>query len=131
LQAAFLAAKLPHLDGWNDRRRTIAARYTAALEGTAVTAAHEAPGRRHVYHLYVVEALDRDRFRAELARRGVETAVHYPRPVHLQPAYRALGEGRSFPVSERLAASVVSLPMYPELTDDEVELVAEASRAAA
>jgi len=131
LQAAFLAAKLPHLDAWNERRRAIAACYTEALEGTAVTTPRDAPGRHHVYHLYVVETSDRERFRAELARLGVETAVHYPRPIHLQPAYRALGEGRSLPVSERLAASVVSLPLYPELADDEVELVAEAARAAA
>ena len=131
LQAAFLAAKLPHLDAWNERRRAIAARYTEALGGTALTVPRDAPGRRHVYHLYVVEALDRERFRAELARLGVETAVHYPRPVHLQPAYRALGEGRSLPVSERLAASVVSLPLYPELSDEEVELVASTAHAAA
>ena len=131
LQAAFLAAKLPHLEAWNERRRAVAAVYTEALEGTGVTPPRDAPGRRHVYHLYVVEAPDREAFRAALARRGVETAVHYPRPIHLQPAYLELGDGRALPVSERLAATVVSLPMYPELADDEVELVASAARAAA
>jgi dTDP-4-amino-4,6-dideoxygalactose transaminase len=130
LQAAFLSAKLPHLEAWTERRRGIAARYAAALEGTGVRAPVEAPGRRHVYHLYVVETDGRDAFRATLGATGIETAVHYPRPIHLQPAYRALGEGRSLPVSERLASRLVSLPIYPELTDDEVEAVAAALRSA-
>ncbi len=131
LQAAFLSAKLPHLEAWTERRRSIAARYTAALAGTTVTPPAEGPGRRHVYHLYVVETADRDAFRAALAADGVETAVHYPRPVHLQPAYRALGAGRALPVSERLAAQVVSLPLYPELTDAEVDAVCAALTRAA
>jgi len=130
LQAAFLAAKLPHLDAWTERRRAIAGRYDEALAGTGVAAPAETPGRGHVYHLYVVESEDRDAFRAALGNAGVETAVHYPRPIHLQPAYRSLGEGRSFPVSERLAARVVSVPIYPELTDEEVEIVAAALRSA-
>jgi dTDP-4-amino-4,6-dideoxygalactose transaminase len=128
LQAAVLDVKLAYLDRWIDRRRAIAARYSDALAGTAVTPAREATGGRHVYHLYVVETSDRDAFRAGLADAGVETAVHYPRPIHLQPAYRELGEGRELPVSEQLAASVVSVPLYPELTDDEVELVCAALR---
>jgi dTDP-4-amino-4,6-dideoxygalactose transaminase len=131
LQAAFLSAKLPHLEAWTERRRSIAERYTAALAGTSVTPPAEARGRRHVYHLYVVETSDRDGFRAALAADGIETAVHYPRPIHLQPAYRALGEGRAFPVSERLAAQVVSVPLYPELTDDEVGAVCTALTRAA
>ena len=128
LQAAFLRAKLPHLDAWTARRQAIAARYTGALEGGSVTAPVEEPG--HVYHLYVVEAPERDAFRSALAAEGIETAVHYPRPVHLQPAYHSLGERGAFPVSERLAAQVVSLPLYPELTDDEIEAVGSAARAA-
>jgi dTDP-4-amino-4,6-dideoxygalactose transaminase len=126
LQAALLAVKLPHVDAWNERRREIATRYTAALDGTPITAPREAPGRRHVYHLYVIETDDRDEFRERLTRAGIETAVHYPLPIHGQPAYRALGEGRSLPVSERLCASVVSLPIYPELADDEVDAVCSA-----
>jgi dTDP-4-amino-4,6-dideoxygalactose transaminase len=123
LQAAVLATKLEHLDDWNARRRSIAVRYAAALDGSATRAPREAPGRRHVYHLYVVETEERRRFRERLAAAGIETAVHYPLPVHLQPAYRALGAGRSLPVSERLCASVVSLPLYPELADEEVDAV--------
>ncbi|MHB8468466.1 MAG: DegT/DnrJ/EryC1/StrS family aminotransferase [Gaiellaceae bacterium] len=130
LQAAILALKLTRLDEWTARRRAIAARYTAALKGTPVRAPRDAPGRSHVYHLYVVEAPERDRFRGALASAGVATAVHYPCPVHLQPAYRALGEGRSLPVAERLTETVVSLPLYPELSDDEVERVAVAARSA-
>jgi dTDP-4-amino-4,6-dideoxygalactose transaminase len=128
LQAAFLSAKLAHLDAWTDRRRAIAQRYDGALAGTAIDAPVEAPGRRHVYHLYVVETEARDAFRAALGAAGVETAVHYPRPIHLQPAYRSLGEGRRLPVSEQLASQVVSLPLYPELTDGEVEAVCAALR---
>ncbi|MHB8693443.1 MAG: DegT/DnrJ/EryC1/StrS family aminotransferase, partial [Solirubrobacteraceae bacterium] len=130
LQAALLAAKLERLDGWTDRRRAIAAHYSAALAGMPVRTPQSAAGRSHVYHLYVVETGDRDRFRGALGAAGVETAVHYPRPIQLQPAYWALGEGRSLPVAERLAGTVVSLPLYPELTDAEVELVASAARSA-
>lgn len=131
LQAAFLSAKLPHLDGWTERRRAVAATYDAALADTSVAAPVEADGRRHVYHLYVVETTGRDAFRSALADAGVETAVHYPLPMHLQPAYRSLGAEGAFPVSEGLASTITSLPLYPELTDDEVATVAEAVRRAA
>jgi dTDP-4-amino-4,6-dideoxygalactose transaminase len=130
LQAAFLLVKLSHVDAWNERRRAIAARYTKALANTAVRAPAEPAGRRHAYHLYVVEVADRERFRAALAEAGVETAVHYPRAVHQQPAYRELGEGRDLRVSERLVATVVSLPIYPELTEAEVGHVSAAAQAA-
>ena len=130
LQAAVLASKLRHVDGWNERRREIAARYTEALAGTAVLAPSEIPGRIHVHHLYVVEVPKRELFRKRLADMGVETAIHYPRALHQQPAYRELDRG-PLPVSERLAASVVSLPLYPELQDDEVAWVASSAREAA
>ena len=126
LQAAFLSAKLPHLDDWTAARRTVAARYDEALAGTAIAAPAQAPGRRHAYHLYVVEAVDRAAFRSELESLGIETAVHYPRAIHEQPAYRELGEGRDLRTSERLAKEVVSLPIYPELTDGEVAAVTAA-----
>jgi dTDP-4-amino-4,6-dideoxygalactose transaminase len=126
LQAAFLSAKLPYLEQWTERRREIAARYDEALASTSVLAPVEAEGRRHVYHLYVVETVDRERLRAELLSHGVETGVHYPRAVHQQPAYQALGDGRDLGVSERLAEQVVSLPLYPELSDSEVDGVCAA-----
>ena len=131
LQAAFLSAKLPHLDEWTDRRRQIAARYGEVLDQVeGVSAPIEAEGRRHVYHLYVVESAARDRFRERLAVLGVETGIHYPRPIHDQPAYRTLGTGRDLRVSERLSSQVASIPLYPELTDAEVELVCAALDAA-
>jgi dTDP-4-amino-4,6-dideoxygalactose transaminase len=126
LQAAVLRLKLAHLDRWNDRRREIAGEYTAALADTPVVLPHETATRSHVYHLYVIRSGERDRLRGELTRHGIGTAIHYPRPVHRQPAYRDLEPGnRSLGVSETLTASILSLPMYPELTDDEVERVAE------
>lgn len=115
LQAAMLHLKLPHLDEWNERRRAIAAAYGANV----------IPG--HVYHLYVVRSDDRDAFRARLAEHGVDTDVHYPRAIHQQPGYESLAPTeRSLAVSEELAASVVSIPLYPELIDDEVAHVAHA-----
>ncbi len=132
LQAALLRAKLPFLEAWNERRREIAARYTRALAGSGVEPPVEASGGRHVYHLYVVRTERRDAFRAALAQCGIETDVHYPLAVHEQPAYAQLAPGgRELHSSERLAASVVSLPLHPQLTDEEVGYVAEGARAAA
>lgn len=132
LQAALLRVKLPFLEPWNERRREIAARYSEALLGSGVEPPVEAADGRHVYHLYVVQAERRDAFRAALAKHGIETDVHYPLAVHEQPAYEHLApRGRRLRSSERLAASVVSLPLHPELTDDEVDHVAEQARIAA
>ena len=130
LQAALLRAKLDHLDAWNARRAAIAGRYSAALEETPVRPLALLPGRRHVFHLYVVETPDRDRFMDALGGRGIGTLVHYPLPIHHYEPYRELA-GTTLQNSERLCSRIVSLPLYPELTDDEVETVAEAARAAA
>ena len=132
LQAAILRVKLPLVHEWNARRRSIAARYTDGLRGTGLRLPGAPGDRDHVYHLYVVETEDRDGFRRRCQERGVQTAVHYPVPLHLQPCYRFLGydEG-SFPVAERLCRTVVSLPMFPELSDAEVERVIDAARSAA
>ena len=125
LQAAFLNAKLAHLGEWNARRQVIAAAYSEALAGEAATPLALLPGREHVFHLYVVETEDRDAYRDSLAASGIETLIHYPLPIHRQPAYAELAHG-SVPltVAERLADRIVSLPIYPELTDAEVEHVA-------
>ena len=131
LQAALLRVKLPHLEVWNRRRAEIAARYAAALEGTPVRPLPVLPERRHVFHLYVVQARKRDRFRAELERRGVGTLIHYPHPVHHYEPYRELGARVPLEHSERFCERVLSLPLYPELTDAEVETVAGAAREAA
>jgi dTDP-4-amino-4,6-dideoxygalactose transaminase len=130
LQAALLRAKLDHLDGWNARRAEIAGRYAAALSDGPVRPLAVLPGRRHVFHLYVVEAPDRDRFMEALRRRGIETLVHYPHPIHHYEPYRELGRA-TLQNAERLCSRIVSLPLYPELTDDEVDAVAEAAREAA
>jgi dTDP-4-amino-4,6-dideoxygalactose transaminase len=127
LQAAVLRTKLPHLDEWNARRREIARRYSDALEGTSIRALAELPGRFHAYHLYIVEANDRPRLEAHLDRRGVRTAIHYPRPIHGYRPYSSLGDARvPLTVSENLCEHVLSIPLYPELRDDEVEAVAAA-----
>ena len=133
LQAAVLLAKLPRLSAWNERRRAIAARYGELLGDAAragrITLPVEAPGRRHVYHQYVVRvrAADRDAVRGRLAKEGISSAVFYPIPLHLQECFAGLGyrEG-DFPESERAAKEVLALPVFPELTDEEVERVAEA-----
>jgi dTDP-4-amino-4,6-dideoxygalactose transaminase len=132
IQAAVLRARLHRLASASDRRRGIAEHYDAALMGTAVAPLARIEGHEHVFHLYVVRAHRRDSFIAELDRRHVQTAVHYPIPIHGHPAYQALRTQRvSLENAERLAGEVVSLPLYPELTDAEVEYVAEAARAAA
>ena len=132
LQAAVLRAKLPHLAAWNERRRELAARYTKSLAVTPVRPPIEADGRRHVYHLYVVRTPRREVFRAKLDERGVGTAVHYPTPIHLQPAYRDLAPAeQSLEVTERLAREIVSLPLHPELEDADVAYVSDALGAAA
>jgi dTDP-4-amino-4,6-dideoxygalactose transaminase len=128
MQAAILRAKLPRLAGWNERRREIAAAYDEAFEGSAVRPLARHPERLHAFHLYVVEVDNRDAFQARLAEEQVGTLVHYPHPVHGHEPYRSLGNGAvSLEVSERLAGRIVSLPLYPELRDDEVEHVARAA----
>jgi dTDP-4-amino-4,6-dideoxygalactose transaminase len=129
VQAAVLSAKLSRLERWNVRRRELACAYSAALAGTGVTPPVELPGRRHVYHLYVVRTPRRSELRARLTERGVETLVHYPRPVHRHPAYASLaGAPDSLRESERLAEEVLSLPLYPQLTDGELDEIVEAVR---
>ena len=135
LQAAVLGVKLRHLAAWNDHRRTAAGWYRAALAdlpGLVLPA--EAPWTgRHVYHLFVIRLLERNRDAVArvLAERGVQTVVHYPVPIHRQKAYSELGYADgSFPRAEQAARTVLSLPMFPEMTPDHVALVADALRAA-
>jgi dTDP-4-amino-4,6-dideoxygalactose transaminase len=117
MQAAFLHVKLAHLAEWNAARRARAAYYDRLLTSVpGVIAPHQPPWSEPVYHLYVVRVADREGLMAHLAAAGIGTGVHYPIPLHLQQAYRALGyKAGDFPVSERVAAEVVSLPMYPNL----------------
>ncbi|MDT5294375.1 MAG: hypothetical protein QOJ76_1255 [Acidobacteriota bacterium] len=148
IQGAVLGVKLKHLDGWNDLRRAHAARYRELLGGAeakggtetggaleakdgaqakgALTLPREMPYARHVYHLFVVQSGARDALQKHLAGAGVQTGIHYPVPAHLQPAYAALGyKAGDFPEAERQSRRALSLPMFAELTEQQIEYVAE------
>jgi dTDP-4-amino-4,6-dideoxygalactose transaminase len=128
LQASVLRAKLPALDRRNEARRAAADGYRRRLSGLPLVLprAPEEPGR-HVYHLYVVRVAERDQVQRRLAAAGIQTGIHYPQPIHLQEAYRHLGIGPgTYPVAERLAGEVLSLPMFPSLTDDQIDRVGSA-----
>jgi dTDP-4-amino-4,6-dideoxygalactose transaminase len=127
IQAAVLRVKLRRLDDWNALRRQHACLYDRLLADTSV----ERPGlpqdKSHVFHQYVVRSRRRDDLRQHLAARGIATGVHYPLPVHLQPAAAHLGySAGDFPVTEQLADEIVSLPMFPELTDEQIAYIADA-----
>lgn len=131
IQGAVLGAKLPHLPAWTATRRRIAERYHAAFGGFSRLRLPRPPhGVDCNRHIYALCCEDRDHLRYHLAQRHIQTAVHYPTPVHLQPAYGYLGyKVGDFPVSETLCRSEITLPLFPELTDREVERVIEAVRA--
>ncbi len=125
LQGGFLNVKLKKLDKWNGRRREIAKRYQELLADVPITLPSEMGWGEHVYHLYVIQADDREALKQSLTDAGIETGLHYPVPLHLQVAYKELGyEKGAFPVSEHLSSHILSLPMHPYLTDAEVERVA-------
>jgi len=133
LQAAFLRVKLSKLDLWNQRRREIAALYSKHLgQCEAVTVPVVDARAEHVYHLYVVRAQFRDRLQQDLARRGISTQIHYPIPPYLQKCYSqlAIGEG-VFPAAERHARECLSLPIWPQMSDEQVFQVIEGVRSAA
>lgn len=125
LQAIALSGKLARLDAWTQRRVAVADRYRDQLGGTGVKLTGVAPSAHHVYHLFVVRVADRAAVREELSRRGIETGVHYPVPCHLQPPLRRFAD-RPLPIAERAAEELLSLPLFPHQTDDQVDLVCEA-----
>jgi dTDP-4-amino-4,6-dideoxygalactose transaminase len=133
LQAAILSVKLKHLDEWNEQRRRVADRYASQLTGVpGLRLPVSAPDREPVWHLYVVHSEGRDVIREALKAEGVASGVHYPIPLHLQPAYAHLGHARgSFPAAEKLANTALSLPIYAELADEQVDLIADIIRKAA
>ena len=127
VQAAVLRALLPHLEASNAHRRAVARRYDEGLAGSAVTPpAPAAPGAVHVYHQYVVRTPARDRLRTHLAERGIGTAVLYPVPVHLQPAYRQLAPASGLPVTEQVCGEILSLPIGPHVSMEAADTVVEA-----
>jgi len=126
-QGAILRVKLRHLEKWTQARRALAKRYDELLAGCGLELPAEMPWAGHVYHLYTLRVKDRDELQSALLAKGIQTAIHYAVPAHLQPAYANLGYGRgSFPRAEATAAQVLSLPLYPELSEDSVSKVARA-----
>jgi dTDP-4-amino-4,6-dideoxygalactose transaminase len=129
MQAAVLKVKLPHLDGWNASRRRAAATYADLLADLPLVTPETADYAEHIFHLYVIRVADREPLMERLKELGIATGLHYPIPIHLQPAYAELGYNRGdFPVTEAYAETIVSLPIFPELDDDKVAYVAGAVR---
>jgi dTDP-4-amino-4,6-dideoxygalactose transaminase/acetyltransferase-like isoleucine patch superfamily enzyme len=128
-QGAILRAKLHHLEAWTEARRAHAALYDKLLEGSGVQPPAELPGRRHVYHVYAVRSRRRDALQRDLQELRIHTAIHYPVPVHLHEAYSDMGyQAGDFPCSEEAAGQVLSLPLYPEMSEVQVITVATAIR---
>lgn len=129
LQAAILAAKLPHLETWTERRRALARRYHQLLVGAPVELPEEMPGTRMVYHIYAIRTSHRDALLQHLNAQGIGAGIHYPIPLHLQPSLRYLGyQPGDFPEAERASQEVLSLPLYPEMTDEQQDMIVEAIR---
>lgn len=127
LQGAILRVKLRQLEKWTETRRAIASKYNSLLADCGLERPVEMPWARHVYHVYTLRTEDRDSLRSALSAEGIQTAIHYAEPAHLQPAYSDLGYGKgAFPQAETAAKQVLSLPMYPELS---AEAIAEVARA--
>jgi dTDP-4-amino-4,6-dideoxygalactose transaminase len=125
IQGAVLGVKLPHLPDWTAARRRIAHRYHERLAGSPLRLPREAAGAESVYHLYVVRHPKREKLKEFLQTKGIGTALHYPVPLHLQKCFSGLGyKAGDFPVAEKAAKECLSLPIYPELTDQQVEYVA-------
>jgi len=129
MQAVVLAAKLPRLDAWTEARRSVAARYRAAFRGGPACMVPEEPGSLGAYHLAVIRVADRTGVQRQLTTAGIETQVHYPTPCHGHPPYRRFA-ARPLPVVEESAGQILSLPMFPHLTDDQVIRVCDAVRGA-
>lgn len=126
IQAAILRVKMKHLNQWIDARRKNAALYSKLLKGSDVITPTEPKGYKHVYYLYVVRSKRRDELQKHLAAGGIGTMVHYPIPIHMQPAYKEMGWKKGdFPAAERSASEILSLPMYPELKKEEISEIAE------
>jgi len=129
IQGAVLRVKLRHLEAWTEARRAAAARYDRLFAGSVVPTPQAMPYARHVYHIYAIRTNQRQAWQDALNAQGIQTGIHYPIPVHLLPAFADLGYTASqFPHSEQAANEVLSLPMFPELTEDQCEVVSRAVR---
>ena len=129
-QAAVLNVKLDHIERWTEQRRKNAHLYSTLLKDVEqITTPFESPDRYHVYHLYILRGQKRDELQTYLKDKGITSGIHYPFPLHMTGAYRYLGyEEGSFPVAEKIANEILSLPMYPELTQEQVETVCDGIR---
>jgi dTDP-4-amino-4,6-dideoxygalactose transaminase len=126
LQAALLRIKLPYLDSWNDARRHKAALYHQLLQATPLVTPSHVEDREHIYHLYVVQAEERDKLITYLGERGISTGIYYPVPLHQQVVYQDLGYHKgSLPHAEYLAKRTFALPLYPELPDETIQMIAD------
>jgi dTDP-4-amino-4,6-dideoxygalactose transaminase len=126
LQAAVLNVKLRWLDQWNNRRRAIAAYYTQRFKGSEIKPPVEIPGVHHVYHQYVVRVPRRDALRDHLQKAGVGCNIYYPKALHMQACFADLGYKKgAFPVAEKACEEVLALPIFPELTDVQIQRVAD------
>lgn len=126
LQAAILRVKLRHVDIWNDRRREIASRYTEKLSSMGIVTPTETEHARHVYHLYTVRLAERDRIRNALKAQGIASDIYYPQPPHLTEPCRPFGyQPGDFPVAEQASRETLSLPLYPEMNDEQLDFVTD------
>ncbi|MBI2541504.1 DegT/DnrJ/EryC1/StrS family aminotransferase, partial [Candidatus Woesearchaeota archaeon] len=126
-QGAVLGVKIKHIEEWTEKRRKNAECYNELMNELDVVLPHEADYARHVYHIYAIRAKNRDRLRDFLGKNGVSTGVHYPIPVHLQKAYSFMGLKKgAFPIAEKVSDEILSLPMYPELSEEQMEYVSKA-----
>lgn len=127
IQAAVLRVKLKYLEEWTDNRIKKAQYYTKLLSNNDnLVTPMIRKGARHVYHLYVIRINNRDKVRKKLSRKGINTGIHYPIPLHLQPAYKYLGYKRgNFPISEKISNEIISLPMWPEIDKKSIKIICE------
>lgn len=126
IQGAILNVKLPHLKSWTESRRQVARRYDANLLSIGLRGPQSGPAGEHVYHVYAIRTADRDRVKKELSKAGIATGIHYPIPVHLQPAYAEFGHTLGdLPATESFAAETLSLPMFPELSMTKIDRVCD------
>ncbi len=128
IQAAILQCRLPYLKQWNSRRQEIAQKYIAGFKDltNVLKAPTTHPDNEHVFHLFVIQVEERDQLQAHLLEKGIQTLIHYPTPAHMQKAYSYLGyKPGTLPVTEHITKRILSLPMYPELTDEQIDFVIE------
>lgn len=127
LQAAILRVKLKYINSWNEARRNHASSYRKLLQNTDIILPTEQKDNKHIYHIFAVRTADRDNLLNKLKNEGIGAGIHYPIPLHLQPAYRYLGyKAGDFPITEKCAREIISLPMYPELDAVKIKKIAEA-----